>query len=86
MEKSTPRPNPMYPGDLTDNNIRAIFDGAGDFIVRPLQCGSARLVLYAIDGLTSGGDISDFVVKPITAHLHGADMHRLYRRALDGMI
>ena len=30
-------------------------------MVRPLHCGNFRLVLYAIDGLTSGGDISDFV-------------------------
>ena len=86
MEKPTPRPEPMYPGELNDANIRAIFKGAGDFVVRPLRCGSFRLFLYAIDGLTSGGDISDFVVKPITEHLTADSMGALYQQALGGMV
>lgn len=86
MEKPTPRPQPMYPGPLTDKNIRAIFDGAGDFIVRPLHCGNFRLYLYAIDGLTSGGDISDFVIRPITEHLVADSITALYHHALQGMI
>ena len=86
MEKPTPRRSPMYPGAITDENIRAIFDGAGDFNVRQLSCGEHRLVLYAIDGLTSGGDISDFVVKPITEHLTADSMTLLYRQALSGMV
>ena len=86
MEKPTPRPDPMYPGELTDGNIRAIFDGAGDFITRPLHCGDFCLYLYAIDGLTSGGDISDFVVKPITEHLNADSITALYRHALQGMV
>ena len=86
MEKPTPRPRPMYPGELTDANIRAIFKDAGDFMVRPLHCGSFQLFLYAIDGLTSGGDISDFVVKPITEHLEADSITALYHHALQGMI
>ena len=86
MENPTPRPKPMYPGELTDANIRAIFDGAADFVVRPLQCGAYQLMLYAIDGLTSGGDISDFVVKPITEHLRGDSIDALYHHALRGVI
>ena len=86
MEKPTPRPVPMYAGELTDENIRAIFDGAGDFVVRPLRCGEYDLYLYAIDGLTSGGDISDYVIKPITEHLKADSMEELYRRALKGMV
>ena len=86
MEKPTPRPDPMYPGALTDQNIRNIFREAGDFIVRPLRCGNFRLYLYAIDGLTSGGDISDYVVKPITEHLKAESMMSLYCHALQGMV
>ena len=86
MEKPTPRPRPMYSGELTDANIRAIFDGAGDFMARPLHCGNFRLFLYAIDGLTSGGDISDFVVKPITEHLTADSISALYHHALQGMV
>lgn len=86
MEKPTPRPEPMYPGPLTDENIRAIFDGAGDFIVRTLHCGRFCLYLYAIDGLTSGGEISDFVVKPITERLRADSITSLYDHALQGMV
>ena len=86
MEKPTPRPNPIYPGELTDANIRRIFDGNGDFIVRQLRCNGFSLYLYAIDGLTSGGDISDYVVKPITEHLEAESMISLYNRALTGMV
>lgn len=86
MEKPTPRPDPMYPGEITDQNIRGIFGESGDFIARQLRCGNFALMLYAIDGLTSGGDISDYVVKPITEHLSGDSMESLYQHALHGMI
>lgn len=86
MEKPTPRPDPMYPGGLTDENIRAIFGDAGDFIARDLRCGNHRLYIYAIDGLTSGGDISHYVIKPITEHLTGGTMGELFDNALKGMV
>lgn len=76
----------MYPGPLTDQNIRAIFDGTGDFIVRPLQCGRSTLYAYAIDGLISSADTSDYVIKPITEHLSGDTMEALYTAALRGKI
>lgn len=75
-----------YPGALTDENITKIFAGAGDFIRRELRCGAFVLYAYAIDGLTSGGDTSDYVIKPITEQLHGADMGELYQRALAGEV
>ncbi len=78
--------NPMYPGAITDENICAIFKEAGDFIRRPLQCGRFTLYAYAIDGLTSGGDISDYIIKPITEHLNADSMSHLYQNALNGMI
>ena len=73
-------------GPLTDENIRAMFAGANDFIARTLRCGPWTLHSYAIDGLTAGGDTSDYVIKPITEHLAGASMTELYERALHGMI
>ena len=76
----------MYPGEMTDENIRAIFCGAGDFIARELRCGRRRLYAYAIDGLTSGDAVSDFVLKPITQHLTAESMVSLYRFALDGAV
>ena len=77
---------PMYPGSITDENIRRIFADAADFTIRELSCGKFRLYLYAIDGLTSGGDISDFVVKPVSEQLQGENMAELYRNALEGMV
>lgn len=86
MEGYTPRPRPAYPGDMTDENIRAIFDGAGDFFARRLQCGPWTLYAYAIDGLISGGDASEYILRPITEHLMADNMKSLYDAALNGMV
>ena len=86
MEKPTPRPDPMYPGEINDANIQAIFGASGDFNVRQLRCGNFSLMLYAVDGLTSGGDISDFVVKPILTQLTGETMKDLYHQALQCVV
>ena len=53
------RPEPMYPGDMNDENISLIFREAGDFIRREIKCGPWTLYAYAIDGLISGGDASE---------------------------
>lgn len=86
MEQYTPRPDPVYPGPLTDPNIRKIFTGANDFIVRELHCGIHTLYAYAIDGLIASAYASDYIFKPITQHLDAPTMEELYRRALTGMI
>lgn len=83
MESYTPRPEPMYPGPINDANIRAIFEGAGDFYARQLQCGALTIYVYVIDGLTSGGTTSDYVIKPIMRLLRADTMQELYRRAMD---
>lgn len=77
---------PMYPGAMTDNQIRAIFRDAADFNIRPLSCGAFTLYAYAIDGLTSGNTISEYIVKPICESLQGSTMAQLYERALMGAV
>ena len=72
----------MYPGEMTDSNIRAIFDGAGDFNARELRCGDFVLYAYAIDGLTSGADTSEYVFQPIMEQLTGTSAQELYNKAL----
>ena len=62
MGEYSPRPCPMYPGELSDANICNIFQDAGDFVHRKIQCAPWSLYLYSIDGLVSGGDISDYVL------------------------
>ena len=86
MERNSPRREPAYPGEMNDENIRAIFDGAGDFIARQLRCGPWTLYAYAIDGLISGGDASEYVLRPITEHLVAENMMSLYEAALNGMV
>lgn len=86
MEQPTPRPDPMYPGGLTDGEIRGIFRDANDLIARELHCGPWTLYSYAIDGLTAGGETSDFVMKPITEHLDAESLEELYQCALHGMV
>lgn len=82
MEKDAPN----YPGELTDENISAIFAGAGDFVRRKLWCGRWTLYAYSIDGLVSGGDISDYILKPISKELRADSMKGLYDRALSGTV
>ncbi len=71
---------------MTDQQIRELFEGAGDFIRRELRCGEFTLYAYAIDGLTSGGDTSEYVFKPISQQLRGESMEELFQKALHGMV
>lgn len=83
MEDPTPRPSPMYPGGLTDENIRGIFAGAADFVARDLRCGGNTIHTYFIDGLTAGDDISEYVFKPLFENCTG-NLEDDYRLALVG--
>lgn len=71
---------------MTEAQIRKQFDGAGDFIARELDCGNYTLYAYAIDGLISGADMSEYILKPISNNLKGNSMEQLYRNALRGGI
>ena len=75
-----------YPGLVTDENIRAIFSDAADFIRRQLRCEDHILYAYAIDGLIASGDASQSIFRPITEHLRGDAMLTLYQNAQSGMI
>ena len=76
----------QYPGELNDANISQIFQGAGDFIRRELSCAGFPLYAYMIDGLTSGSDASEYIVKPIAERLSGPDIQALYHNALLGVV
>ncbi len=71
---------------ITDRALRGAFGGTGDFVVRNVDVGRWRLRVYFIDGLTSGGDISDFVVKPLSKALEGARVGELLERAVNGAV
>lgn len=71
---------------MTDREIREIFADTEDLIVRELGCGDFLLYAYAIDGLVSGSEMSDYIVKPISENLSGDTMGELYQRALHGAV
>jgi spore germination protein KA len=71
---------------MNDTAISARFAGAGDFIRRELHCGMFTLYAYAIDGLVSGADASEYVFRPISRNLKGMTMAELYQNALYGTI
>ncbi len=76
----------MLMTDIQDQDIRCQFQGAGDFIARDLRAGEHLLHAYAIDGLVSGGDMSEYVLRPIAQDLRGEDMRQLYQMALKGAV
>ena len=71
---------------MNDTAISARFAGAGDFIRRELHCGMFTLYAYAIDGLVSGADMSEYVFQPIAQNLQGSTMAELYQNSLHGTI
>ena len=79
-------PDGRYAGAISDENISAIFDGAGDFIRRELKIKAHIIYVYALDGLTSGGDISEYVVKPLMQDAFGGTMRELYERSLHSTV
>ena len=86
MGDYTPRQEPMYPGEVTDENICRIFADAGDFNVRKLICAGHTLHTYAIDGLTSGAGISEYVFQPMMERLNGKSAAELYAQALNSVV
>lgn len=70
---------------MTDQEICAIFNGAGDFVRRELNCGGLTVYAYFIDGLTAGGEIAEYVFKPLYENT-AEDMAAFYQQALAGSV
>lgn len=71
---------------MTDKEIQKQFTQTDDFIRRVLRCGEETLYAYAVDGLVSGGDMSEYILKPISENLRGGSMRELYDAALHGAV
>lgn len=69
---------------MTDQQISAVFEGAGDFIRRELRCSGFTIYAYAIDGLVSSADAAENIFRPISINLKGDRMEELYQAALHG--
>ncbi len=72
--------------EMTDENISAVFGGAGDFIRRVLHCNGQTIYAYAIDGLVSGSDAALSIFRPIATSLKGENMVALYDAAIHGAV
>ena len=64
--------------------LTAQFEGAADFEMRKVLCGGQLLTVLFLDGLTSGGDIAEQVVRPLAQMTDEAREEVLYTRALQG--
>ena len=71
---------------MTDEQISAQFDGAGDFIRRELQYNGQTVYAYAIDGLISSADAAENILRPLSLSLTGDNMAMLYQQALCGTV
>ena len=64
--------------------IAAQFEDAADFETRKVLCGGQLLTVLFLDGLTSGGDIAEQVLRPLAQMTDEAREEVLYTRALQG--
>ena len=74
-----------YPKGISAEHVQQVFRDAADLVVRPLELDGNRATAFFIDGLTSGSEIADFVLHPISQHLHGS-VEEMYARCLDGTV
>ena len=64
--------------------IAAQFENAADFETRKVLCGGQLLTVLFLDGLTSGGDIAEQVVRPLAQMTDESREEVLFTRALQG--
>ena len=69
--------------EMTDEKIRAVFADTGDFVARELRCGKLTVYAYFIDGITAGGNIAEYVFKPLYENT-ADNMTSFYAQALNG--
>ena len=64
--------------------LAAQFENAADFETRKVLCGGQLLTVLFLDGLTSGGDIAEQVVRPLAQMTDAAREEVLFTRAMQG--
>ncbi len=64
--------------------LAAQFENAADFETRKVLCGGQLLTVLFLDGLTSGGDIAEQVVRPLAQMTDESREEVLFTRALQG--
>ena len=64
--------------------LAAQFEGAADFETRQVLCGGQLLTVLFLDGLTSGGDIAEQVVRPLAQRTDQTREEVLFTWAMQG--
>lgn len=85
MQPYTPRTAPSYPDPVSAESVAAAFSGAADLVTRRVTGGGIELTVFFLDGLTSGSEIADFVLKPLT-ELPAMPPEELLRQCADGRV
>ena len=76
----------QYMGPLDDAHISAIFADCDDFLRRELWQDGQTVYAYAIDGLVDSGDISEFLLKPLSQGMLSGPPEERLRQALAGRL
>ena len=71
---------------LSAARVEAAFGESGDFVARDVEAAGFRLRLLFVDGLVTGGFISEYVVRPLATALTGGSMEQLLERARNGVV
>ena len=61
--------------------LHAMFDGCADYTRRPFTAGGQRLEAVFLDGLTSGGDIAELVLRPMMQTVRPGSMDEVLHQA-----
>ena len=78
--------HPFQRGEnMTDAEIRKLFEGADDFVVRSLRRGENQIYAYFIDGLVTGSFVAEYIFRPIVYELP-EEIHDAYEEAMRGMV
>ncbi len=67
--------------ELTVEAVQAIFGNAADFVAREIKSGGNSVHILFLDGITSGGDIAELVIRPLCEITEPADMAEVLDRA-----
>ena len=87
----------VFPGERHNNShevkgmvdgkvLAARFAGAADFETRKVISGGNELEIFFLDGLTSSGDIADFIVRPLHEARQDEREETLFTRAERGLV
>ena len=87
----------VFPGERHNNShevkgmvdgkvLAARFAGAADFETRKVISGGNELEIFFLDGLTSGRDIADFIVRPVHEARQDEREETLFTRAERGLV